>query len=56
MTNQEKFSNKISDLNKLLLSSNLDNEIVFELVSIFYTESKEQYNKGINQTKEIYNL
>lgn len=56
MTNQEKFSKKISDLNILLLNNNLDNKIVFELLSIYYTVSWEQYNKGINQTKENYNL
>ena len=56
MTTSEKQSKLISQLNLLLIINNVDNEIVFELISNFYNYGRENYEQGKKEIKEIYNL
>lgn len=56
MTTQEKQSELNSKLNLLLLENNLDNKIVFELISNFYKYGRENYLQGKKEIKQIYNL
>jgi signal recognition particle GTPase len=56
MTTKEKQSQLISNLNSLLLSNDLDNQIVFDLIENFYRYGNENYKEGKEMIKEIYNL
>jgi len=56
MTTKEKQSELISKLNLTLLKNDIDNQIVFDLISNFYKYGLENYEQGKKQIKEIYNI
>jgi len=56
MTTTEKQSQLISKLNLTLLKNDLDNKIVFDLISNFYKYGRENYLQGQKEIKQIYNL
>ena len=56
MTIKEKQSQLISKLNLLLLKNDIDNQIVFDLISNFYNYGRENYEQGKKEIKEIYNI
>lgn len=53
---EQQHTELLLELNKMLLNNNLDNEIVFKFNNIFYNYGSEEYNKGKETIKEIYNL
>jgi len=56
MTTKEKQSELISKLNLTLLKNDIDNQIVFDLISNFYKFGRENYLQGQKEIKQIYNL